>query len=150
MDGEKRKQNKTKLLKLSELVPCDNDINVGLHLLQELGAQLNLLRKQQDNLERQLEAEREAHEETKEELEELRGKLEQAREDGAAAARDNDGKAKATNTAVLAEMALQTKVRLKVLFGLKPVVESVESCNRFRWNVFPGREICSFCCLNSL
>ncbi|PIK59429.1 putative calmodulin-binding carboxy-terminal kinesin [Apostichopus japonicus] len=109
MDGEKRKQKKTKLLKLSELVPCDNDINVGLHLLQELGAQLNLLRKQQDNLEKQLEAEREAHEETKEELEELRGRLEQAREDGAAAARDNDGKAKATNTAVLAEMALQTK-----------------------------------------
>ncbi|XP_071845091.1 uncharacterized protein [Apostichopus japonicus] len=77
--------------------------------VEELGAQLNLLRKQQDNLERQLEAEREAHEETKEALEELRGKLEQAREDGAAAARDNDGKAKATNTAVLAEMALQTK-----------------------------------------
>ncbi|KAJ8029772.1 Kinesin-like protein KIN-14I [Holothuria leucospilota] len=77
--------------------------------VEGLGAQINLLRQQQDDLEKQLEKEREAHEETKEELEELKQQLEQAKEDEASAARDSDGKAKASSAALLAEMALQTK-----------------------------------------
>ena len=77
-----------------------------------MSGQLTALQIKLDAMEKELQREKEAHEKTKDELETLEEEMERLRAEKADNAAGGDAKEEAAKAALVAEMALQTKVRI--------------------------------------